>query len=216
MNPTENISGLRCHFLTVVSLTDELKGGHRLWLCLCDCGKPTKKTAWFLKNGRVKSCGCRTKSLISKSRTRHGETDTPTWKSWKSMLDRCDLKAHKSYADYGGRGITICDAWRTYENFRSDMGERPYGMTLGRVDNSGNYEPSNCHWETYRQQARNRRSSRIIAHDGIVATLSEWSERTGLTGGTIWKRLNSGWPVDQSLMLKAKKQHNSRCSWVCE
>src|SRR5210317_1005831 len=107
-------NGRRFGTLTVVgSCTGS---GRRMYKVKCDCGveKFVRKDNLI----RAKSCGCKTNEIISKARTRHGETDSPTWKTWKSVIDRCDLKTHKSYKDYGGRGIEVCDRWRTYENFK--------------------------------------------------------------------------------------------------
>ena len=207
-------TGLKCHSLVVIGPSDKYRGGQRLWECLCVCGSTTFQDVFRLRYGKVKSCGCKTKEILSEARTIHGETDTPTWCSWKSMLDRCYHRDHKSFAAYGGRGIAVCDEWTEYVNFRRDMGERPSGMSLGRIDNSGHYERGNCRWETPKQQARNRRDSRLLSHNGITATISEWAERTGLTFGTLWRRIKNGWPVGKALTTPAKAQKNSRCTFL--
>lgn len=127
-----------------------------------------------------------------------GELD-PTYSTWLSMHQRCNYAGHKSYSRYGGRGIKVCARWEEFEAFRADMGARPDGMTLGRINNDAHYEPGNCRWETIQQQQRNRSSNRIIAAFGQELALCEWSERTGISAGAIAKRLQAGWSVERAL-----------------
>lgn len=205
-----DITGLRCNSLTVIGPTDEYRGTSRLWLCQCDCGNTTKQPSYWLIHGKRKSCGCKTNQIISAARTRHGDTDCPTWKSWSSMLDRCYLKSHKSYTDYGGRGISVCDDWLTYENFRADMGERPSGKTLGRIDNNGPYCKENCEWQSYKTQARNRRNSHVISYNGASMSMADWADRMRLPYCTLQKRIENGWNISDALNRPAKQQRNSR------
>ena len=97
-------------------------------------------------------------------RTTHGMSNSPTYESWRSMKERCYRTRHPAYSSYGGRGITVCEPWQSFENFLTDMGERPAGMTIDRIDNDGNYEPGNCRWATKSQQNRNRRLKMVCAH----------------------------------------------------
>lgn len=174
----------------------------------CDCGveKTVKQKQSLIKS---KSCGCLTKKIISASRTRHGMTDTPTWKSWRSMHERCYLRAHKSFVDYGGRGIVVCDSWHRFENFFADMGERPNGMQLDRVDNNGNYEPGNCRWATPRQNCNNRRSCHVVSYQGEELTMSQWARRLDIAVDTLAWRLKN-WSVDDALSRPLKEQINNR------
>lgn len=179
-------------------VTGSVKVGHR-WdvevRCICGVEKSMQKESFR----RAKSCGCLTRALISQARTRHGESDTPTWRTWKSMWDRCELRAHKSWPSYGGRGISVCPTWRVYENFRADMGERPAGAQLDRVDNSRGYSPDNCRWATPKQNCNNRRSNRVIEHNGQRLTLSQWAKALGVYPDTLSKRLASGWPLERAM-----------------
>lgn len=130
----------------------------------------------------------------------HGLRKTSEYYSWKSMIQRCENSNHDAYPRYGGRGIKICQRWRkSFINFLTDMGQRPIGTCLERRDNNGNYEPNNCYWATQKQQARNRRSNRIITINGDSLTISEWSEKTGVSKLLIQARAAKGWKPEECI-----------------
>lgn len=132
-------------------------GKRRLW-CECACGTLKPVNASDLARGRVRSCGCLRKRVAAAKATRHGRANTPEYGVWKQVLQRCNNPKHKDYADYGGRGISVCPAWRDFARFIEDMGERPRpGLTIERTDNAKGYEPGNCVWAPWSAQARNRR-----------------------------------------------------------
>lgn len=175
----------------------------------CSCG--TKKFLLRTHLERAKSCGCRTKEILRAARTRHGLTNTPTWNAWHSMHLRCTLKSRKDYANYGGRGIKVCERWQAFENFLADMGLKPSGAQLDRYpNNDGNYEPGNCRWASPSQNANNRRCSRVIEHAGERMTLIQWARRTGIPRDTLASRLSSGWETSKALSRPVKQQINNR------
>lgn len=116
------------------------------------------------------------------------------------MKARCYRAANEHFRAYGGRGITVCDRWRNdYAAFLADMGPRPEGMSIDRIDVNGNYEPGNCRWATPREQGANLRKSRYLTHDGETLCMSEWARRTGMSIGTIFMRLSLGWTDSDTL-----------------
>lgn len=133
------------------------------------------------------------------ARTTHGMTNTPTWRSWDDMKQRCRNPRHKFYNRYGGRGITVCASWLKFETFLHEMGLKPKGETLGRIDNNAGYSLSNCRWETREQQANNRSSSRYIECWGIRKTVSQWARYVGLSRQVLRYRLKVGCPPEYAL-----------------
>jgi len=118
------------------------------------------------------------------------------------MRSRCNNPKNKGYCNYGGRGIIVCARWVSFETFFTDMGERPSPKhSIDRIDNDGNYEPSNCRWATKTQQARNRRSNTLITWQGQRLSRAEWAEKTGIGESTIKMRLRSGWPIELALTV---------------
>lgn len=132
----------------------------------------------------------------------HGADGRPTteYRIWGNMRNRCRNPRNPAYPDYGGRGITVCERWNSFENFLADMGKRPEGLTLERVDNERGYSPENCVWATPAAQAANRRNAVWLTWNGETLKLKEWAERTGLTVAAIrCRRRLLGWSVEKAL-----------------
>jgi hypothetical protein len=178
-------TGLRYGRLTVAGVdpaaSSAAKGARLRWLCTCDCGGTSSVTGHALQRGDTTSCGCVRKELKGLLNRSHGMSRTPTYRSWQAAKDRCYVPTNEKFPEYGGRGIGMCDAWReNFEAFLSDMGERPKGKTIDRMDTNGHYEPGNCRWATPREQYLNRRRTRLHEWAGGMRTVKEIAEIEGL------------------------------------
>lgn len=203
-----DITGQTFKYLTAIKPVGSGKGGV-VWECRCKCGKTTNATAKNLRSGNTKSCGClNSERLIARNKAGalHGMTGTPTWATWDNMIQRCTNPNHKSYKRYGDRGIEVCPAWRNdFLTFYKDMGERPAGMTLERIDNDKGYEPGNCRWASPLEQANNRRNNISLTVGGVTDTLANWSRKTGIGQKTIMYRIKNGWSDEQALSVAPSK-----------
>lgn len=138
----------------------------------------------------------------AKANTTHGMTDTRVFRIWTGMKTRCTNPRAVNFADYGGRGIAICERWASFENFFADMGPPPDGYTLERKDNAGHYTPDNCIWSTPRQQAQNRRTNRLLTHAGETLCSEEWARRIGISRAGLMRRIDIlKWPVERALTV---------------
>lgn len=206
-----DLTGQRFGMLVVSEFVERNKRGMARWLCLCDCGNEAVKTLGNLRSGHSKSCGCLRSTTTTREKTTHGMYGTPTYKSWSSMITRCNNPANHKYPDYGGRGIKVCERWHAFESFLADMGERPTGKTIGRIDNDGHYDPSNCQWESGKKQGRNKRNTRLFEHNGITATISEHCERLGINASSVRSRIYTyGWGVDKALTTPIRSQQQEQ------
>lgn len=185
--------------LTVLQEDGRGSGGQVMWLCSCSCGKQIRALSHNLRK-RQQSCGC----LV---RTQRGRSKTPEYRVWRGMLARCHDPKDISYSNYGARGIAVCDRWRnSFDLFLEDVGQRPAcngkghpEFTLDRIDNSQGYEPGNVRWVTWEEQHNNRRSNKLITHEGRTQTLAKWAKETGIGRATISYRLKRGWSTEEAL-----------------
>lgn len=168
----------------------------RHYQCACACGAERAVSYANLTSGVTKSCGCLRREILIQRQTKHGQSHgrvTPTYACWKSLRNRCANPNEQYYHLYGGRGITVCERWQSFENFLADMGERPSDKhSIDRIDNDGNYEPGNCRWATLTEQNNNNRRNVLIEHNGRIQTVAQWAEETGLSWSAIRKRLLRG------------------------
>lgn len=175
----------------------------RLWRCLCDCGNETIVRTNHLRLGRIKSCGCLRKDTLSETKTIHGKRHSREYNAWCAMVQRCKNPKNKRYKHYGGRGIEVCDKWKTFAGFYEDMGERPPAHSLDRINNDGGYCKDNCRWATNEEQANNRQSSRYVDVAGVVKTIAQWAKHTNINQQLIRKRLLRGWSPEKAIFAEA-------------
>ena len=201
-----DLVGKRFGYLSVLDFSHTYKG-HSYWLCICECGGHTIVRGSHLKSGNVTSCGCR------KGHITHGESGTRLYAIWNSMRKRCRDPKNREYHRYGGRGITVCAEWlcdfQSFYDWAIANGYNetaPRGQcTLDRIDNDGNYEPSNCRWATAKEQANNTRRTRFIELDGERHSVTEWSRRLGINQSTISMRINKyGWSAEKALRTEVR------------
>tara|TARA_R110000868_G_C10662208_1_gene745911 strand:+ start:65 stop:754 length:690 start_codon:yes stop_codon:yes gene_type:complete len=204
--------GDKFSFLTVLKRNQkkEPKKGS-FYLCRCDCGKEKLINYCAFQSKRpTRSCGCMRKQLLREAKIIHGcstknnTSEYRTFISWQAMIWRCTNKNRKDYINYGGRGIKVSPRWNEFANFFNDMGTKPNGFSLGRKDNNKGYSRENCRWETNQQQARNKRTNRLISAFGKCKTLIEWAEEIGIARDTISKRISSGWSVVDALSIPTR------------
>ena len=185
-------------------------GSTRCAVYECDCGTKIIAEVWKVKTGHTRSCGCWQSKVSSHqlfgntNGETHGSYHTGTYRSWQHMKSRCNDKSNHSFHNYGGRGIKVCERWLQRENFLSDMGPRPDGMTIDRKEVNGDYEPSNCKWSTTKEQNRNKRTSRILTINGESKHLIEWAEIAVVKYSTIRRRLQSGWSDEEAVFGRRK------------
>lgn len=158
MKKVIDLTGQRFGRLTVFKFYEINNDRCATWECSCDCGAKVIVNGTHLRNGNTRSCGCLQSDISASRLLVHGMKGTREYNSWRSMMKRCNNPNDKAYNHYGGRGISVCERWRKFENFYADMGGRPDGYSLDRINNNGNYEPSNCQWSTQKEQANNRRN----------------------------------------------------------
>ena len=184
--------------LTVIERSEN-QGNHRMFTCKCACGKYIDVRATRLSSGQQKCCrSCATQ----KASTKHGHAKSGgsrTYRTWKSMLDRCKNSNHPSYKYYGGKGVQVCASWLSFENFLSDMGERPDECSLDRIDGDGHYTKENCRWATAYQQNNNLSKNRLVQANGKTQTVAQWARETGMGLSMIYNRLYSGMSEEDAI-----------------
>ena len=183
------------------------------WLCACSCGNQVVVDANKLPSGHTRSCGCLQVELASIANLKHGQSSYPNngrstkeYNTWSLMHRRCSKKKSPDYQAYGGRGISVCERWKLFENFFADMGKAPSPKhSIDRIDVNGNYCPENCRWADSKTQRRNRRNARLLECSGRSLTPMEWSEISGICNKQIHARIKRGWPVERAIFEPIKR-----------
>jgi hypothetical protein len=194
---TEDLTGRKFNKLTVLEFSHKI-GRKAYWKCKCDCGNIAAIRSDSLKNGHSKSCGCYHDSCDYK--VTHGLSHNKIYDTYVNMKGRCLNPDHQSYPDYGGRGITICEKWMTFEGFYEDM-KIGYSddLSLDRIDNSKGYYKENCRWATKEQQQNNTRWNRYLTYNGTTQSVSQWAHQLGVGVSTLATRLRRGWTIERAL-----------------
>lgn len=172
-----DLIGQRFGALEVLADGGRNKKQNVLWLCRCECGNSSLVTAYDLRRGKAKSCGCRSNAnwLVTHGMGRKGKKRSKIYSIWAAMVNRCTNPNDQQWRNYGGRGIYVCDEWRVFTNFFKSVGDIPYPTaTLDRIDNFGGYEPSNVRWVTATEQSRNKRNNRWLTINGETLILTDW------------------------------------------
>lgn len=191
----DNIIGKQFGSLTVLRKSSEA-GSRQRYECACTCGNNKTYLRCHIVSGAVKSCGCGKRTSIGLRSKTHGHARpgnlSPTFTTWMSLKARCKNPNNNMYKHYCARGITVCDRWNSsFEAFLSDMGEKPPGCSIDRIDNNLGYSPDNCKWSTATEQANNRRSNKLVTAFGVTASIADWSRRFGVDQNNISARLRS-------------------------
>lgn len=190
-----DLTGKKFGRLTVVSYYFEGKDRYNRWNVKCDCGNESKVQYKKLISGETRSCGCLRKEII----TKHNKHGTSIYRAWSKIIQRCTNSNDPDYKDYGGRGINVCDKWLKFNGFFEDMGEKPNGTSIDRINNNGNYCKENCRWINNQEQQNNKRNNINITYKNRTQTLAQWSLELGICRGTLKNRIkNMGWSVEKA------------------
>lgn len=178
-------------------------GKHTRWICKCNCG--TIKTCYQnnLRRGKTTNCGC--------VRTKTGHSEKPTHSSWQAMIERC-LPTWRSHHNYYDRGITVCEEWKDFVVFFNDLGERPKGTVLDRIDNEKGYYKENCRWVDYKESTRNRRCTIWLTYENETLSLKQWSDRLNISYETLLYRKLHGY--SDKKIIEFKRTKGSKATWL--
>ena len=200
MRPPDLI-GQKFGRLTVVERVANNKRGNARWLCKCVCGNETIVVTSDLNSGHTRSCGCLHLETVKVNGKTHGLSNTHLFRIWCDMRKRCANPNAMHFHRYGGRGIKVCNEWQNFELFYKWAMANGYqeNLTIDRIDNDGNYEPSNCRWATQKEQQNNRSTNKLITFEGETLNLTQWSKKTGISYRKLVDRLGKlNWSVERA------------------
>lgn len=201
-----DITGKKFGRLTAIGQSGKDKSNNHIWECICNCGKTTFVRKNHLVKNATKSCGCLNSETARNRFTKHGLHNSTIHRIWVQIIGRCYNENNKSFKNYGGRGISVCSEWKkdfqTFYDWSMANGYKK-GLTIERIDNNGNYEPSNCCWDTMKKQGNNRRNNKMIEYKGEIKSLAEWCEILNLSYQSVWQRINNlKWSIEDSFERK--------------
>lgn len=160
-----------------------------IWVCVCHCGSVFTLSSRQIMHKKPRSCGC-----LGGAASTHGMSHTKVFRIWAGMINRCTKPNNTNFIHYGGRGITVCDEWKTsFEAFYRDMGDPPKGKTLDRINNDGHYSKENCRWVDRKEQSNNTRQNNLVTYLGNTQTITQWAETLGIHVNTLRHRIKK-WP----------------------
>lgn len=208
----EDLTGKTFDRLTVLGFAFRDKstgnGAQWHWWCECQCNEIVIVPKTRLVKGFTRSCGCFRQEMMADKQRTHGKSNTSIYKIWTKIKQRCFNSASVAYRYYGGRGITMCDRWQSFEMFANDMGERPSAKhSVERVDNDGNYCPENCIWALRPIQANNTRSNHRVTYQNRTQNVSQWAVELGCSAKTLYNRLHLGWSDEATISTPIKPRN---------
>ena len=197
----KDIRGQRFGRLLVESFDDNSRPKYVKWVCKCDCGKLISVLGRDLRTGNTESCGClHVEQLIARSKknAKHNQSTVikgsqTVYRIWVGMRSRCRNSNNPNYKYYGAKGITVCERWDSFEAFLEDMGPRPIGFSIDRIDVKKGYYKENCRWADKETQDNNRTDNTYLEYNGEKLTLAQWSRRIGISAATLSGRVRRGW-----------------------
>lgn len=204
----KDITGERFGKLTVIKPSHPDRWGVWYWLCKCDCGNEFCSRGVELRLGKASSCGCLTSEKLTAALTTHNLSHSRVYQIHANMLQRCNNPKSYSYKNYGGRGITVCEEWRTFEGFWGWAQYSGYTdkLTIERINVNGNYGPENCTWIPLREQSKNTRATTHLTYNNETLSIAEWIKKTGISRGTLNYRLYVGkWSIEKALTTPVQK-----------
>lgn len=184
-----DLTGMVFNKLTMLEYIGPCKHGGSMWLAKCDCGNTTMVRSLYARSGHTQSCGCFVLQKLAEANTTHGESKSIEHSIWRKMIERCDNPRCKGYAYYGGRGIKVCQQWRQFANFLSDMGRRPSkNFSIDRIDVNGDYGPLNCRWASQNVQSNNKTNNLYLKIGGLSLTAAQFARIYNIPAGRIVQR----------------------------
>ena len=218
MPKKKDLTGKRFGRLTVLEEVGKNNQGGVTWLCQCDCKSEGSKIVVCggdLSRGNTKSCGCYKREKVKRDNIKHGQASrknsTPEYRAWAHMMERCYNPKEAGYHNYGGRGIKVCERWHDFENFYEDMGKKPEGLTLERINTNGNYEPENCKWATWEEQRQNQRARGYFWNRSI----KKWCAQIRVNHKKIYLGSFDSEEEARDAYIKAKKIWHNKEDYQC-